>query len=545
MSEDFKIMTIALALAFLLRRIKSKLTFDSTISTMPGFRTLLFILYLPIAISSGPSIHSGDAQICRDGSITGEKALQCDLLSRVLKEIHENKAENPLGALSNIEEAVHDFSGEKGEAAYKFLRGLASSRTFLADVWHQQPLLIRARDTAGWVEGAFTIDPHLKMIDNSYITGHKTAEILRNGTKTDTWAFVPLKNEATRPTTWKEVDEALQGGTIYFNTAGSLWPNLGGLCRLTTAAFGLPSNVNVYVTPSGMTLSVPLHTDRQDVFVLQTQGAKRWRIYAPPSRENEKDPMNRGKAGDILSFEELGEPLIDTVIRRGDVLYVPAGFPHTTDTCTLVDFNDTTVTQAHVFDETSVHLTMGLDTHVWGLTIAHLRWSLLQRCEKSFKLDMKDDELYWKSMESLPVGFVGGDGWIRSIDSLRTGGALNPTFRQEIVDNLKEVMILLEPTRWRAHDSLGSDREEMPSDSDCAKVVDYMFTEHLPTLFLIHEEMFSNIKPRDDSSVIKAFHCTRKQNAVMESFGAFSNSAAMEDSFAQRRLHQEQKLSNA
>lgn len=88
-------------------------------------------------------------------------------------------------------------------------------------------------------------------MDNTYITGYKTAEILRNGTKTDTWQLSPLKDDPTRKTVWKDVEDALDGGTVYFNTAGGLWPNLGGLCRLTSFAFGLPPNVNVYVTPPG------------------------------------------------------------------------------------------------------------------------------------------------------------------------------------------------------------------------------------------------------------------------------------------------------
>ena len=55
----------------------------------------------------------------------------------------------------------------------------------------------------------------------------------------------------------------------------------------------------------------------------------------------------------VIAIEELGEVLIDTVLEAGDVLYVPHGFPHTTHT-------------AHDHDEkdTSIHLKLGLDTHV-------------------------------------------------------------------------------------------------------------------------------------------------------------------------------------
>lgn len=69
----------------------------------------------------------------------------------------------------------------------------------------------------------------LKMVGNSYISGSRTADVLREQTETkadSTWAFAPLKTDQTRPTNWEEVEEALKGGTIYFNTAGSLWPTL-------------------------------------------------------------------------------------------------------------------------------------------------------------------------------------------------------------------------------------------------------------------------------------------------------------------------------
>ena len=103
------------------------------------------------------------------------------------------------------------------------------------------------------------------------------------------------------------------------------------------AAFGLLSNTNVYVTPPHQTLSVPPHTDRQDVLVFQTAGTKQWRVFAPPPRTDQNDPLTRGKTGDVLLFEEMDdEPLLDIVLRPGDILYVPTGFPHTTDTSTDV-----------------------------------------------------------------------------------------------------------------------------------------------------------------------------------------------------------------
>lgn len=51
-------------------------------------------------------------------------------------------------------------------------------------------------------------------------------------------------------------------------------------------------------------------------------------------------------------------------------LYVPAGFPHTTDTVTGMSDGD---------NDPSVHLTVGVDTHIWGLNYATLRAYSLSR----------------------------------------------------------------------------------------------------------------------------------------------------------------------
>lgn len=125
------------------------------------------------------------------------------------------------------------------------------------------------------------------------------------------------------------------------------------ICLDAMNAFHLPTALNIYITNSGQRLSAPLHTDKQDVFVMQTSGRKHWRVYSPPlsvrptfakrnkKNTNEKgisllpDIYSRGKGDDVLSPYELSDtkPLVDVILKAGDVLYIPAGFPHTTGTC--------------------------------------------------------------------------------------------------------------------------------------------------------------------------------------------------------------------
>ena len=65
---------------------------------------------------------------------------------------------------------------------------------------------------------------------------------------------------------------------------------------------------------------------RVSVGMRQMHGAKRWRVYEPPSpsRSPGADPLARGKGSDVLSFDELGPPVLEVVLEPGDALYVPA-----------------------------------------------------------------------------------------------------------------------------------------------------------------------------------------------------------------------------
>ncbi len=166
---------------------------------------------------------------------------------------------------------------------------------------------------------------------------------------------------------------AKRSGTVVFNSVGGSVAPLAGVCLDAVESFRLPVALNLYLTAPGQATSAPPHTDKQDVFVLQSQGRKRWRVYAPPApgKKAGADPFARGKDTDTLGLDELGPPLIDTVLGPGQVLYMPAGFPHTTDTVVgMADEKDP-----------SVHLTLGVDTHIWGLTHANLRDYLLFRLD--------------------------------------------------------------------------------------------------------------------------------------------------------------------
>lgn len=180
--------------------------------------------------------------------------------------------------------------------------------------------------------------------------------------------------------TFEDVQTALQKGTVILNAAGAHIPQLAGMSLACTDATALPCALNLYVTAADKRTSAPPHTDKQDVLVLQTQGCKHWKVYAPPdpALKPNADIFARGKMDDSLplySLLETGELLLETTLHPGDVLFVPAGCPHTTTTTTAVTTDDGDGDH----DDTSVHLTLGIDHHIWELDYLQARRLALRR----------------------------------------------------------------------------------------------------------------------------------------------------------------------
>jgi Cupin superfamily protein len=170
--------------------------------------------------------------------------------------------------------------------------------------------------------------------------------------------------------TFADVQAALDKGTVILNAAGAHIPKLAGPSLAVTDAVALPCALNMYVTAAGKRTSAPPHTDKQDVCVVQTAGCKHWKVFAPPdaAMKPAADIFARGKGDDsmpLYALSETTELLLETTLYPGDVLFVPAGFPHTTSTVGSDD--------ADTADETSVHLTLGIDHHIWELDFLSVR----------------------------------------------------------------------------------------------------------------------------------------------------------------------------
>ncbi|HEU4450751.1 MAG TPA: cupin domain-containing protein [Gaiellaceae bacterium] len=132
------------------------------------------------------------------------------------------------------------------------------------------------------------------------------------------------------------------GATIVLQALHVHWHPLAVFCRQLEDALGHGVQANSYWTPRG-SQGFAVHHDTHDVIVLQVAGEKRWLLYEPLVELPLKQQRWSAALGDP------GSPVQELVLRAGDTLYLPRGWPH----------------QAETSASDSLHLTIGVNAYTW------------------------------------------------------------------------------------------------------------------------------------------------------------------------------------
>jgi ribosomal protein L16 Arg81 hydroxylase len=161
-----------------------------------------------------------------------------------------------------------------------------------------------------------------------------------------------------------------KGSTINLLFLHEHWPPLKKLCQSIAAELSAGVQVNVYLTPPNER-GLKTHYDTHDVFVLQSYGAKRWRIYDSPIRL----PLLDGSYIAEVS-KDPGEPKLEIMLNSGDLLYIPRGYLH----------------DAVSLESSSLHLTIGINPVTWASVIVDAVRAVIDQDSRM--------------RESLPPGFI-------------------------------------------------------------------------------------------------------------------------------------------
>ncbi|MEV6370759.1 cupin domain-containing protein [Micromonospora musae] len=138
------------------------------------------------------------------------------------------------------------------------------------------------------------------------------------------------------------LEQYAAGATLVLQGLHRNWPPLIDFARDLGLALGQPLQVNAYLTPAG-NQGFATHYDTHDVFVLQVDGRKHWRIHPPVLPDPlEKQPWG-GRADEVAATAQ-GPAALDVVLAPGDALYLPRGWLHS----------------AQAQESSSLHLTVGV-----------------------------------------------------------------------------------------------------------------------------------------------------------------------------------------
>ena len=328
-------------------------------------------------------------------------------------------------------------------------RALVTDETFLQHGWARAPF--KLEEQWSFAVGAYT------MADVARDITLLPPQFVAHGVEANGGIYNKPFSEGF---TFSDVDAAMDGATVVMLNAGFLVPKLARVSLAMLEATQLPIWTNVYLSKPGLKRSTQRHTDKQDVLLVQCTGRKRWRVFKPPppSDTPQHDPFARGKGTDTMA-DRPQDLLIDTVMSPGQVLYIPAGFPHDTDTVGEAE----TETSLAAASEPSVHLTVGIDTHLWGLSYSKLREVALSRAREAptlpggLPLTSLPLPAWSRLHQPLPLGFlsapilaplcVGGRAAAVGLDDAKRA------LSSAIALDLARRMVDAEPDRWGGDDA--------------------------------------------------------------------------------------------
>lgn len=213
-----------------------------------------------------------------------------------------------------------------------------SREAFFAKYFEQAPLACGGGE-AGRYRTLLTLQAVDALIDSADLR-HDMLKLVAGGDPVDPERYVGPSGRIL-PTA---VAEAYQrGATIILPQLHLSVEPIADFCRALEGEFSAAVQANAYLTPAS-SRGFDAHYDQHDVFILQIEGSKTWRLYGTPAEAAVGAPFTRGA-------HEPGPVSAEFVLAPGGCLYVPRGLMHEA---------------ANRGEEPSLHLTFGIFPKRWA-----------------------------------------------------------------------------------------------------------------------------------------------------------------------------------
>ncbi|XP_062350379.1 ribosomal oxygenase 1 [Cinclus cinclus] len=220
-----------------------------------------------------------------------------------------------LRRLSRLED-----SRQRAAELFRWLLAPVAPAEFLGRHWERAPLLVQRGDP-GYYAGLFSTA--------DFDAALRAGEV-HFGTHLDVTSYAEGVRETHNPSgralpavVW---DFYQNGCSLRLLCPQAFSPTVWHFLSILQEQFGSMAGANTYLTPPGTQGFAP-HYDDIEAFVLQLEGKKHWRVYRPRTDAEVLPQFSSAN----LTQAELGEPVLETVLEPGDLLYFPRGFIHQGD----------------------------------------------------------------------------------------------------------------------------------------------------------------------------------------------------------------------
>lgn len=273
---------------------------------------------------------------------------------------------------------------------------------FRLDYWEQRPLHV-ARPLPAWCGTLPAIGDLDAIISLTSAPANVANELrlVRNGAEGSEDLAVERGADG-RPDMSTIYRAYASGWTVVVNAVDQRHPHVARLSLGVGRALGHRVGVNLYFTPSG-SQGFHAHVDGHDVFILQLEGRKAWRVFPPDyllPLEEQRVPVHR---------DRLGPPLLEVTLEPGHVLYIPRGFIH----------------EGAAEDEASMHLTIGIHVLRWidvveaGLRELAVEDVRFRRTAPALDMGEKQLDAIGRELSALLKSVPGRDAAARAMARLR------------------------------------------------------------------------------------------------------------------------------
>nr|XP_020735538.1 bifunctional lysine-specific demethylase and histidyl-hydroxylase MINA [Odocoileus virginianus texanus] len=231
----------------------------------------------------------------------------------------DGEEEGPVPKQAKVEAACGpssplDFDSPSG--LFESFIAPIKTETFFKEFWEQKPLLIQRDDPAlaMYYQSLFRLSDLKSLCSRGMYYGrdvnvcrcvHGKKKVLNKDGRVH---FLQLR---------KDFDQ--KRATIQFHQPQRFKDALWRIQEKLECFFGSLVGSNVYITPAGAQ-GLPPHYDDVEVFVLQLEGEKRWRLYQPTV------PLAREYS--LEAEDRIGRPTHEFTLKPGDLLYFPRGTIH-------------------------------------------------------------------------------------------------------------------------------------------------------------------------------------------------------------------------